>query len=274
MMYSGKALKVEMLPSGAANLVFDLEGSSVNKFNQTTLKELREVVTVLQDSSVSGLIVSSAKPAFIVGADITEFTAMFSEPEDTILSWLVESNKVFNDLEDLPFPTVTAINGIALGGGFEMALTTHYRVGTVKSVVGFPEVKLGILPGFGGTVRLPRLIGADNANHWISSGSHIKAPQAQTEGAIDAIVEEDKLIAACEDMINQCNAGKLDYGAVRATKNSALTLQPIELNVAFGRLNRIISKWYPPLHRYNINIVIGCKHFTKLTKIWNLGCQC
>lgn len=233
MMYSGKALKVEMLPSGAANLVFDLEGSSVNKFNQTTLKELREVVTILQDSSVSGLIISSAKPAFIVGADITEFTAMFSEPEDTILSWLVESNKVFNDLEDLPFPTVTAINGIALGGGFEMALTTHYRVGTVKSVVGFPEVKLGILPGFGGTVRLPRLIGADNANQWISSGSHIKAPQAQIEGAIDAIVEEDKLIAACEDMINQCNSGKLDYRAVRETKNSALTLQPIELNVAF-----------------------------------------
>jgi 3-hydroxyacyl-CoA dehydrogenase/enoyl-CoA hydratase/3-hydroxybutyryl-CoA epimerase/enoyl-CoA isomerase len=233
MMYSGKALKVEMLPSGAANLVFDLDGSSVNKFNQATLKELQEVVAVLQGSNVSGLIVSSAKPAFIVGADITEFTAMFSEPEDIILSWLVESNKVFNDLEDLPFPTVTAINGIALGGGFEMALTTDYRVGTVKSVVGFPEVKLGILPGFGGTVRLPRLIGADNANQWISSGSHIKAPQAQTEGAIDAIVEEDKLIAACEDMINQCNAGKLDYRAVRAVKNSALTLQPIELNVAF-----------------------------------------
>lgn len=232
-MYSGKALKVEMLPSGAANLVFDLEGSSVNKFNQATLKELREVVALLQGSNVSGLIVSSAKPAFIVGADITEFTAMFSEPEDIILSWLVESNKVFNDLEDLPFPTVTAINGIALGGGFEMALTTDYRVGTVKSVVGFPEVKLGILPGFGGTVRLPRLIGADNANQWISSGSHIKAPQAQAEGAIDAIVEEDKLIAACEDMINQCNAGKLDYRAVRAVKNSALTLQPIELNVAF-----------------------------------------
>lgn len=232
-MYSGKALKVEMLPSGAANLVFDLEGSSVNKFNQATLRELREVVALLQGSNVSGLIVSSAKPAFIVGADITEFTAMFSEPEDIILSWLVESNKVFNDLEDLPFPTVTAINGIALGGGFEMALTTDYRVGTVKSVVGFPEVKLGILPGFGGTVRLPRLIGADNANQWISSGSHIKAPQAQTEGAIDAIVEEDKLIAACEDMINQCNAGKLDYRAVRAVKNSALTLQPIELNVAF-----------------------------------------
>jgi len=233
MMYSGKALKVEMLPSGAANLVFDLDGSSVNKFNQATLKELQEVVAVLQGSNVSGLIVSSAKPAFIVGADITEFTAMFSEPEDVILSWLAKSNKVFNDLEDLAFPTVAAINGIALGGGFEMALTTDYRVGTVKSVVGFPEVKLGILPGFGGTVRLPRLIGADNANQWISSGSHIKAPQAQTEGAIDAIVEEDKLIAACEDMINQCNAGKLDYRAVRVAKNSALTLQPIELNVAF-----------------------------------------
>ena len=233
MIYSGKALRVEVLPSGIANLVFDLEGSSVNKFNQATLGELQEAVAALQASEVSGLIVSSAKPAFIVGADITEFTAMFSESEDTIMSWLVESNKIFSDVEDLPFPTVTAINGIALGGGFEMALTTDYRVGTAKSVVGFPEVKLGILPGFGGTVRLPRLIGADNANQWISSGSHNKAAQALTEGAIDAIVDEDKLIVACEDLIAQCNAGKLNHKKVRAVKNAALSLQPIELNVAF-----------------------------------------
>ena len=75
---------------------------------------------------------------------------------------------------------------------------------SAEAVVGFPEVKLGIIPGFGGTVRLPRLIGADNANVWISSGTHVKADQAFKEGALDAIVERDKLEAAAEDLVLQC----------------------------------------------------------------------
>lgn len=233
MMYSGKALSVEVLPSGVAKLTFDLEGSSVNKFNQQTLRELQEAVTELQGSDAVGLIISSNKSGFIVGADITEFTGMFSEPEDQIMNWLVEANQIFNALEDLPFPTVTAINGVALGGGFELAVATDYRVATAAAVVGFPEVKLGIIPGFGGTVRLPRIIGADNANQWISSGAHMKADQAFKEGALDAVVEDDKLLAAAEDLAQQAASGKLDYRAVRAQKNSPLSLSPIELNVAF-----------------------------------------
>ncbi len=117
----------------------------------------------------------------MVGADITEFTAMFREPEEAINAWLMEANQLFSAIEDLPMPTVTAINGTALGGGFELAVATDYRIATGDALVGFPEVKLGIIPGFGGTVRLPRLIGADNANQWISSGSHIKAQQAFAE---------------------------------------------------------------------------------------------
>ena len=201
MSYKGKALSVEVLPSGIAHLVFDLEDSSVNKFDQATLKELQEAVEQLQTADVRGVIFSSAKSTFIVGADITEFTAMFQQPEEQISAWLVEANQLFSAIEDLPVPTVTAINGTALGGGFEMAVATEFRVATANAVVGFPEVKLGIIPGFGGTVRLPRLIGADNANQWISSGSHIKAEQAFAEGALDAIVEQDKLIAAAEHLI-------------------------------------------------------------------------
>ena len=232
-MYSGKALSVEVLPSGVAKLTFDLEGSSVNKFNQQTLRELQEAVQALQDSDVAGLVLCSNKSGFIVGADITEFTGMFSAPEEQIREWVVEANSIFNALEDLPFPTVTAINGIALGGGFEVAVATDYRVATASALVGFPEVKLGIIPGFGGTVRLPRIIGADNANQWISSGSHIKADQAFKEGALDAVVEDDKLIAAAEHLVQQANSGKLDYKATRAQKNAPLQLGPIELNVAF-----------------------------------------
>lgn len=233
MIYSGKALRVEVLPSGSAQLLFDSSESSVNKFDRQTLEELKEAVAKLQEADITGVIFSSAKPAFIVGADITEFTAMFNQPDEQIMAWLVEANKLFNAIEDLPVPTVAAIDGIALGGGFELAVATDYRVGTARAVVGFPEVKLGILPGFGGTVRLPRLIGADNANQWISSGAHIRAEQAFREGGLDALVESDKLIEAAESVIAQCNAGKLDYRKIRVRKNSPLQLQPIELNVAF-----------------------------------------
>jgi len=241
MSYTGKALSVEVLASGIAHLVFDLQDSSVNKFNQETLRELQEVVTDLQSGDAKGLIISSAKSTFVVGADITEFTAMFREPEEAINAWLMEANQLFSAIEDLPMPTVTAINGTALGGGFELAVATDYRIATADALVGFPEVKLGIIPGFGGTVRLPRLIGADNANQWISSGSHIKADQAFAEGALDAIVEQDKLVAAAEALIAQCNSGKLDYQKVRARKKSPLTLEPIELNVAFETAKGMVA---------------------------------
>ena len=233
MIFQGSALSVELLPSGVAKLQFDLTGSSVNKFNRHTLEELRNAVELLAKSDAKGLVFTSAKSGFIVGADITEFTGIFAGSEESIVAWLVEANGVFNAIEDLPFPTVCAISGVALGGGFELAIAADYRVACAEAVVGFPEVKLGIIPGFGGTVRLPRLIGADNANVWISSGTHVKADQAFKEGALDAIVERGKLEAAAEDLVLQCVAGKLDFQGPRKAKSSPLSLGPIELNVAF-----------------------------------------
>ena len=233
MIFQGSALSVELLPSGVAKLQFDLTGASVNKFNRHTLEELRHAVELLAKSDAKGLVFTSAKSGFIVGADITEFTGIFAGSEESIVAWLVEANGVFNAIEDLPFPTVCAISGVALGGGFELAIAADYRVACAEAVVGFPEVKLGIIPGFGGTVRLPRLIGADNANVWISSGAHVKADQAFKEGALDAIVERGKLEAAAEDLVLQCVAGKLDFQGPRKAKSSPLSLGPIELNVAF-----------------------------------------
>ena len=233
MIFQGSALSVELLPSGVAKLQFDLTGASVNKFNRHTLEELRHAVVLLAKSDAKGLVFTSAKSGFIVGADITEFTGIFAGSEESIVAWLVEANGVFNAIEDLPFPTVCAISGVALGGGFELAIAADYRVACAEAVVGFPEVKLGIIPGFGGTVRLPRLIGADNANVWISSGTHVKADQAFKEGALDAIVERGKLEAAAEDLVLQCVAGKLDFQGPRKAKSSPLGLGPIELNVAF-----------------------------------------
>ena len=113
MIYQGNGITVDTLDNGLAELVFDLNDESVNKFNQATLTELGEATQALAESDVKGLLVSSAKDSFIVGADITEFTELFAGSEEDLVANNLKANEVFNAVEDLPFPTVTAINGIA-----------------------------------------------------------------------------------------------------------------------------------------------------------------
>jgi 3-hydroxyacyl-CoA dehydrogenase/enoyl-CoA hydratase/3-hydroxybutyryl-CoA epimerase/enoyl-CoA isomerase len=175
----GQFIRVKALEAGIYEVEFDRENDSVNKFDQATLGELHQAVTSLaQVDDLQAVIFTSAKDSFIVGADITEFSGLFSSPEDEIYRLILEINQTFNAVEDLPCPTVSAINGIALGGGFELCLATDYRVMAEGAKVGLPEVKLGINPGWGGTFRLPRLIGIDNANEWICGGSEKRAKDA------------------------------------------------------------------------------------------------
>ncbi|MDX5297552.1 MAG: enoyl-CoA hydratase-related protein, partial [Gammaproteobacteria bacterium] len=129
MIYEGKAITVKEIEGGFAQLNFDLQGESVNKFNRLTIEELGAAADKLkQAKGIKGLVVTSSKDGFIVGADITEFTDLFAGPEEELVANNLKANSVFSTIEDLPFPTVTAINGIALGGGFEMCLSTDYRV--------------------------------------------------------------------------------------------------------------------------------------------------
>ena len=204
MIYEGKAITVKEIEGGIAQLNFDLQGESVNKFNRLTIEELGAAAEALKSQkNLKGLVVTSSKDSFIVGADITEFTELFAGSEEALVANSMKANEVFNAIEDLPFPTVTAINGIALGGGFEMCLSTDYRVMAPKAKVGLPEVKLGIFPGFGGTVRLSRLVGVDNAVEWIAGGTENRADAALKVGAVDAVVEADKLVDAAVAIINQ-----------------------------------------------------------------------
>src|SRR5690606_21835988 len=159
MIYEGKAITVQILDDRIAELKFDLQGESVNKFNQATLAELKAAVEKIQpDSNIKGVIVTSGKDVFIVGADITEFVHAFKLSEEELVAANIETNRIFNAFEDLNVPTVAAINGLALGGGLEMCLACDFRVMAESTKIGLPETKLGIYPGFGGTVRLPRLI--------------------------------------------------------------------------------------------------------------------
>jgi len=234
MIYAGKAITVKEIEGGIAQLNFDLEGESVNKFNRLTLEELGAAAESLKNADgIKGLVVTSSKDCFIVGADITEFTELFAGSEEELIAGNVKVNEIFSAIEDLPFPTVTAINGIALGGGFEMCLSTDYRVMSEKAKVGLPEVKLGIFPGFGGTVRLSRLTGADNAIEWICGSKEYRPADALKTGAVDAVVSADKLLEASISLVNQAIAGKVDYKGRRAEKTGKLNLNPMESMMTF-----------------------------------------
>ena len=234
MIYQGNAVSVQLLDDGIAELKFDLQGESVNKFNRATLEDLRKATEAIKsDGQVKGIVVTSGKGVFIVGADITEFTAMFAQDEADIAKWSREANQVFNAFEDLDVPKVAAINGFALGGGLEMCLACDFRVMSETAQIGFPEVKLGIYPGFGGTVRSPRLIGVDNAIEWIATGSQNKADKALKDGMVDAVVNADDVNNAAIDLVKQCLAGKIDFRAKRQEKLEPLTLQPMVVTMVF-----------------------------------------
>ncbi|WP_129139571.1 fatty acid oxidation complex subunit alpha FadB [Modicisalibacter coralii] len=234
MIYQGSALTVAKDSDGIATLTFDLADESVNKLSSGVIGELQEAVTAIEaDEGLKGLVIASAKPAFIVGADITEFHGLFAKGEDYLVDMNQRVHALFNRIEDLAFPTVTAINGLALGGGFEITLTTDFRVMADSAQVGLPETKLGILPGWGGCVRLPRITGADNAIEWIAAGSQNDAEAALKIGAVDAVVPGERLEAAARDILARANRGELDHRARRAEKIEPLKLNAIEQMMAF-----------------------------------------
>lgn len=241
-MYQGQSIQVRPLDGGIVELCFDRKDDAINKFDARTVTELGEAVEAIQKAgNVTGLVVTSAKDGFIVGADITEFGKMFVLPEEELAQWNAKASKVFSLVEDLPFPSVSAINGIALGGGFEMALATDYRVMSTKAQVGLPEVKLGIFPGFGGTVRLPRLVGADSAIEWIASGEQQKPDAALKVHAVDAVVAPEKLMGAALKLLKLAQDGQYDWKARRAQKTGKLKLDTIESMMVFETAKAFIA---------------------------------
>ncbi|GAB2784960.1 fatty acid oxidation complex subunit alpha FadB [Halomonas shantousis] len=234
MIYQGNAISVAKNGDDIATLTFDLQGESVNKMSSAVIAELEEAVKAVRaESGLKGLLITSGKDVFIVGADITEFHAMFAKDEASLVEMNMTVHALFNAIEDLPFPTATAINGMALGGGFEVTLATDFRVMSDRAKVGLPETKLGILPGWGGCVRLPRVIGADNAIEWIAGGTENRADAALKMGAVDAVVPGEQLEAAALDILKRANAGELDYQARREEKKAPLKLNAIEQMMAF-----------------------------------------
>lgn len=250
MKFEGNTLRVTSNEAGIATLTLDLKDSSVNKFGAQALSELSEVVTQLaHDSHVKGLLITSAKDAFVVGADITEFLTWFQLDDEALAQKLQEAHDIFTGLANLPFPTVAAINGLALGGGFEICLACDYRVMADSAKVGLPETQLGIYPGWGGTVRLPRLIGVDNACEWICGGQQKRSADAMKDGAVDAVVSASAVVESGEHLLAQVLAGKLDYQARREALRAPMQFSPIEKMMIFESVRAVVGakagKHYP-----------------------------
>jgi len=201
----------------------------LNALNDATLRELTQAFTSLRDDAgVRCVILTGAaakKPAFVAGADIAELAGQDA------LAAKVRSHlgQALCDLiENLGRPVIAAVNGFALGGGLELALACHVRLASSEARLGLPEVTLGIIPGYGGTQRLPRLVGSGRALEMIATGRMVTAEEALAMGLVNAVFAPDELMPAAKAM-GQKIAGNGPF-AVRFAMEAALRGRSLPLD--------------------------------------------
>lgn len=172
----------------------------LNALNKETIAELHRAFAILEEDRNIRIIIltGSGEKAFVAGADISEF-ASYSVEEGAQLA--TEGQQLlFNFVENLSTPVIAAVNGFALGGGLELAMSCHFRVASENARMGLPEVSLGVIPGYGGTQRLPQLIGKGRAMEMIMTGGMIDAATALRYGLINHVVEQHELMEFCRNL--------------------------------------------------------------------------
>ena len=176
----------------------------LNALNKATIEELHEAFKTLEkDTSVKVIVITgSGEKAFVAGADISEF-AHFTVDNGGKLA-AKGQEMLFNFIENLSKPVIAAVNGFALGGGLELAMACHFRVASDNAKMGLPEVSLGVIPGYGGTQRLPQLIGKGNAMELIMTAGMISAEKAAALGLVNYVTTLEELMPLVEKL-----AGKI-----------------------------------------------------------------
>ena len=175
----------------------------LNALNKQTIEELNRELTDLNEDQQIGVVIltGSGQKSFVAGADIKEF-AHFSIAEGGMLAQQGQQ-LLFDFIENMHKPVIAAVNGFALGGGLELAMACHFRVASKNAKMGLPEVSLGVIPGYGGTQRLPQLVGKGKANEMIFTAAMISADEALEWGLVNYVVEQDALISTCEALANK-----------------------------------------------------------------------
>ncbi|MEX0719240.1 MAG: enoyl-CoA hydratase-related protein [Balneolaceae bacterium] len=214
---SFETLLLEVDDSGICVLTIN-RPDKLNALNQHVLKELEKAVSsISSNSDIRGMIITgSGDKAFVAGADIKELSSMSPESGSETSE---KGQAIFQTIEDLTIPVIAAVNGYALGGGFELALACHIRIASQNAVMGLPEVSLGLIPGYGGTQRLPNLVGKAKALELIMSGRFAKAEEALQIGMVNKI-SENSVLEDAKSML----AAMLKQGPI-ALKNAILAVK-------------------------------------------------
>ena len=174
----------------------------LNSLNKTVISELSEVIDeVYTNNEIKGVIITGKGPkSFVAGADISEFKGMSEEQGKALAE---KGHKVFDKIEMSGKPIIAAVNGFALGGGCELAMACHIRIASENAKFGQPEVKLGIIPGYGGTQRLTQLIGKGKALELLMTAETIDATCAEKLGLVNDVVQTVELLDICKAMITK-----------------------------------------------------------------------
>ncbi len=217
------SLKFTIDKNGVANLVFDLPSQKVNKLSKPVLLELEKALNVIEgNKAIRILLISSAKKdIFIAGADINEIKEISDEKD--AYEKVSRGQNVISRIAALKITTIAVIDGACLGGGLELALACKYRVAVLntKTMLGLPEVNLGIIPGFGGTQRLPKLVGLAESLKIILSGKAIDAKKAFKIGLVDDIIREEFLEEKLSNFVTEIiNSGDENH-YLKARKDAA-----------------------------------------------------
>ena len=210
--------------------------SKLNALNKKTIEELHEAIKSLDhDDDVRVIIITgSEEKAFVAGADIAEFSNFSVDEGKNLASEGQEL--LFNYIENLSKPVIAAMNGFALGGGLELAMACHFRVASDNARMGLPEVSLGLIPGYGGTQRLPQLVGKGRALEMILTGGMIGTEQALAWGLINHMVAQEQLIPFCKKIAQKIiNNSPVAITAAIQTVNAGFKKEGFQQEIkAFG----------------------------------------
>jgi 3-hydroxyacyl-CoA dehydrogenase/enoyl-CoA hydratase/3-hydroxybutyryl-CoA epimerase len=245
-----KTWRQDSIEGGLLRVRIDQEGRSVNSFSVAVLDELAELVaTVRRDPTIRGVVFKSGKSgSFIVGADVNELKDLHGAEAARALSQ--KGQKIFRELSELPVPTVALISGSCLGGGLEFAMACTYRIADDdrRTLLGLPEVLLGLIPGWGGTVRLPRLVGLEDALGMILTGEMVNARQAKSKGLVHDVVPTEALDHVAEEIVRRHQVQTSSFSAekrARAKPVFAPARRPLRKRLA--EINR-------PMRKLTINV--------------------
>jgi enoyl-CoA hydratase len=203
--------------SGIATITIN-RPEKLNALNKRTIEELHQALNIADNNADIKVIIvtGSGEKAFVAGADISEF-ANFSVVEGQKLA--AKGQKLlFDFIENLSTPVIAAVNGFALGGGLELAMACHFRIASNNAKMGLPEVSLGVIPGYGGTQRLPNLVGKGRALEMIMTAGMIDANQAMSYGLVNHITSQEELLPFCEKLAQKIsrNSSVAIAAAIRA----------------------------------------------------------